>query len=105
MDDEQRTYPEGHFVARWMGIGIAMFSGVGVALSVATDNPGLIGIGPAIGVGVGLAIGAGVEERYKREGRIRPASPEDHRRKRTAVLVGLLLLLLGVGLFAILLVR
>lgn len=104
-DDDNRTYPEGHFIGMWMGIGIAIFSGVGVALSAATDNPGLIGIGPALGVAVGLAIGTGVEERHKKAGRIRPAVPGERNRRRTAVVIGLLVLLGALVLLTALLAR
>jgi len=50
MKENNKEYPEGHFVGMWMGIGVAIFSGLGIPLSIATGNPGLIGIGPAIGV-------------------------------------------------------
>jgi hypothetical protein len=34
MEKKNEKYPEGHFVGIWMGIGIAIFSGVGVPLSI-----------------------------------------------------------------------
>jgi len=48
MENKENTYPEGHFLGIWMGIGIAI-SFVIVFLCIVTDNPGFIGIGPAIG--------------------------------------------------------
>ena len=30
MEQNDKKYPEGHFVGMWMGIGIAIFSGFGV---------------------------------------------------------------------------
>ncbi|MDD4898811.1 MAG: hypothetical protein PHY70_05475, partial [Methanocellales archaeon] len=62
--EKNKTYPEGHFVGMWMGIGIAIFSGFGIPLSIATGNPGFMGIGPAIGVAFGLAIGSSIEAKY-----------------------------------------
>jgi len=55
MKKQTEKYPEGHFLGMWMGIGIAIFTGVGVPLSIATKNLGLMGIGPAIGVAFGLS--------------------------------------------------
>ena len=54
MEEKNKKYPEGHFLGMWMGIGIAIFTGVGVPISIATKNLGLIGIGPAIGIAFGL---------------------------------------------------
>ena len=50
MSDKNEKYPEGHFIGMWIGIGIAIFSGVGIPISIALKTPGLMGIGPAIGV-------------------------------------------------------
>jgi hypothetical protein len=92
---KQDKYPKGHFVNMWMAIGIAIFSGIGVPLSIATDNPGFIGIGPALGVSIGLAIGSGIEEKYKREGKIRPLTKEEEGKRKTLVTIGLLILIVG----------
>ena len=46
-----------------MVLGLAMFAPIGIVLSILTDNPGLIGIGPAIGISIGVALG---EHLYKR---------------------------------------
>ena len=69
MQENNKDYPAGHFVGMWMGIGAAIFSGLGIPLSIATENMGLIGIGPAIGVAFGLAVGASIEAKYKKEGK------------------------------------
>jgi hypothetical protein len=47
---------------RGMIIGMLMFFPVGIALSAALGNPGMIGVGVAVGLSVGLAIG---DRRYK----------------------------------------
>ena len=57
MNNDVMKYPEGHFLGLWMGIGVAIFSGIGIPLSIVTESPGLIGIWPAMGVAFGLAIG------------------------------------------------
>jgi hypothetical protein len=60
---EVKKYPKGHFIGLWMSIGIAIFSGVGIPRSIATDIPGLAGIGPALGVSIELAIGSSMESK------------------------------------------
>ena len=79
-----------------MGISIAIFSGLGIPLAIATKNPGLIGIGPAIGVALGIAIGASIEQKYKQQGLIRPLTAEEKKRKSQAVIFGTGLLIPGV---------
>lgn len=65
-----------------MVIGIAIFSGLGIPLSIILKNPGLIGIGPAIGVAFGLAIGSSIESKYKKEGKIRPLTEDEKRKEK-----------------------
>jgi hypothetical protein len=96
---EMEKYPEGHFVGMWIGIGIALFAGLGVPLAIATGNLGLMGIGPALGVTVGVAIGQGIENKYRKEGQIRPLTSEERRRRRTVVTAGVIVVLMGVILF------
>ena len=105
MEEKNKKYPEGHFLGMWMGIGIAIFTGVGVPISIATKNLGLIGIGPAIGIAFGLSIGAGIEEKYKKQGKIRPLTEEEEKRKKLAVLAGVIMLLLGVAAFLFMYLR
>jgi hypothetical protein len=102
MDDKVKKYPEGHFVGMWMGIGIAIFSGLGIPLSIVTENPGFIGMGPALGVAVGLAIGQSIENKHKQEGRIRPLTESEQNRKKNAVIAGIVLLTLGLLVFILL---
>lgn len=68
MEENNKKYPEGHFVGMWIGIGMAIFSGMGIPLSIALDAPGFIGIGPAIGVAFGAGIGSSIEARHKKRG-------------------------------------
>jgi len=93
------SYPEGHFVGLWMGIGIAAFSGLGVPLSIATGNFGLIGIGPALGVALGLAVGQSIENTYRKAGKIRPPSGEEKRRRTRLAISGAIVATLGVLVF------
>jgi hypothetical protein len=100
MEEDIKTYPEGYFVSRWMAIGAAALVGIGVPLFVITGNPGLMGIGPAIGVSLGMAVGSAIENKYKKEGEIRPLTEAEAKRKKTAlpVATGLLTLLAIIGL-------
>ena len=102
MNNKDKKFPEGHFVGMWMGICIAIFSGFGIPLSIVTENPGFIGIGPALGVAVGVAIGQSIENKYKQEGRIRPLSESEIKRKRNAVTAGIVTLASGVLIFIVL---
>jgi hypothetical protein len=95
MVDENKKYPEGHFLGVGMAIGIAIFSGVGIALSTSIGNPGLIGIGPALGVGIGLAIGKSIEDKYKKQGLIRPLTRKEEENRRKGQIFGLIAAIAG----------
>jgi len=97
--DDKKTYPEGYFVGRWMAIGMAIFAGFGVVLSVSTDNPGLIGIGPALGISFGLSVGSAIEKRHAERGQIRPKTAEEKAKERKALYVGIAVLVVGVAFF------
>ena len=99
MEENNKKYPEGHFVGMWMGIGIAIFSGVGVPLSIALKIPGLIGIGPAIGVAFGLSLGQSIESKYKREGKIRPLTEDEKKKRKILVIGGISVFILGLLIF------
>jgi hypothetical protein len=58
-----------------------------------------MGIGPALGVAFGLSIGQAVENKYKKENRIRPLTEKEKKRRNVAVMAGLAILALGVILF------
>jgi len=90
MEENNKKYPEGHFVGMWMAIGIAIFSVLGIPLAIVTENPGMIGIGPALGVSIGLSIGSGIEAKYKKEGKIRPLTEEEKKRKKIAITIGVI---------------
>ena len=95
MEKNNEKYPEGHFVGMWMGIGIAIFSGIGVPLSVALKMPGLIGIGPAIGVAFGIALGQSIESKYKKEGKIRSLTKDEKKKRKILVIAGFFVFILG----------
>jgi hypothetical protein len=92
----KEKYPEGHFIGLWMAIGIAIFSGFGIPISVSTGNSGLIGIGPAVGICIGLAIGSSIENRYKKQGSIRPLTKKEKNRQKISLIIGILILLIGI---------
>ena len=95
MESSKEQYPQGHFIGLWMGIGIAIFSGIGIPLSIITDNPGFIGIGPAIGVGFGISIGQVIENKYKKQGKILSRSESEFKRNKIAVFIGIIILIIG----------
>lgn len=105
MEKKNQEYPEGHFIGLWMGIGITIFSGIGVPLSLVLKIPGLIGIGPAIGVAFGLAIGQSIESKYKREGKIRSLTEEEKKKRKMLVIAGFSILILGFLVFLMIFLR
>lgn len=102
MKENNKKYPEGHFVMMWMAIGIAIFSGLGIPLSVVTENYAFIGIGPALGVSIGLVIGSSIEAKYRKEGKIRPLTEEEKKRRKIGITAGIVILLLLALIFLIL---
>ena len=99
MEEKNKKYPEGHFIGMWMGIGIAIFSGLGIPLSIISKTPGLIGIGPALGVAFGLAIGSAIESKYKKEGKIRPLTKDEKKKRHIAVITLIAVFILGLAIF------
>lgn len=65
MDEKQMSNDELRERERERGmiLGMLTFFPIGVALFIATGNPGMIGTGVALGLPIGLAIG---ERRYKK---------------------------------------
>ncbi|MFC1800916.1 hypothetical protein ACFLZB_00415 [Nanoarchaeota archaeon] len=101
----KKKYPEGHFTGMWMGIGIAIFTGVGVPLSISTGNYAFFGIGPALGVAFGLAVGKSIEDKHKKKGLIRPLTPKERKRKHMGIWAGVIFLVLGVLAFLLMQLR
>jgi len=48
----------------YMGVGVVLGIGIGVAFGVAMDN---LGAGVAIGAGIGIALGSGLSKKYKQK--------------------------------------
>jgi hypothetical protein len=72
MSEKQRMQNEerNRYVAIGLAIGMPIFGLIGMALCIATDNPGLLGAGPGIGLALGIAIGEGLyRRRREREGK------------------------------------
>ncbi|MBT8209662.1 MAG: hypothetical protein KJP14_03965 [Eudoraea sp.] len=101
LNNKNKQYPEGHFLGLWMGIGIALFSGLGVVISAVMENYAFIGMGPAIGVAVGLPIGQAIENKHKEQGRIRPLIEKEKKARKNILYIGLALFLLGVVVFTL----
>ena len=80
-------YPKGY----WMGVGLSIGVAIGVALGPLFEN---IGIGIAVGIAIGSGIGASLEQKYKDN--IRPLTEQENKRRRWAVILGLLILLASV---------
>jgi hypothetical protein len=99
MEEKNKKYPEGHFVGLWIGISIAFFTMGWLPICIIMENPGLLGIGPALGMAVGVAIGQSIEEKYKSQGKIKPLTKEEKKTKKVAVITGIMILFLGLVTF------
>jgi hypothetical protein len=105
MNEIDKKYPEGHFVGKWMGIGIAICSGLWIPLCIIIKTPGLIGVGPAIGFSIGLVIGSLIESKYKKEGKIRPSTKQEKNKRKIAIIAGIAILVLGFAMFILLFLK
>jgi len=85
MNKPEKQYPEGHFIGMWIGIGIAICTGFGLPLAIATGHNGLMAIGPAIGVSIGVAIGSSIEAKRKEEGLIRPLTDKEKKDRKVLI--------------------
>ena len=101
MEKNNKKYCEGHFVGMWMGIGIVIFSGIGVPLSIILKNPGLIGIWPALGVAFGVALGQLIGSKYKKEGKIRSLTEDEKKKRKILVIAGIAVFTLGLLIFVL----
>lgn len=87
-------FPEGHF----MGLGIATFMPIGIAIGLALDN---IALGIPIGLAIGVAIGSAWENKAKKEGKLRPLTKKEKELKRKSALLGFLIAILIFITFAV----
>jgi hypothetical protein len=91
---QDERHPEGY----WTSLGISIGAGFGVALGLVFDN---LALGMAMGAGFGVAIGAALERRNKEN--LRPLTAQELKGRKWAVGLGLVVLALGVAVFAVLL--
>jgi len=103
MEKKNEKYPEGHFVGMWMAIGVGIGAGMGIPLGIAIGNPGIFGLGLPVGLALGLAIGSSIEAKYRKEGRLRPLTREEKKKKKLSVLIGVALSGIGILTFLFLL--
>ena len=97
MDEHNKTYPEGYFLALGLALGIPF----GLVFAVTLENFGFIGMGLPFGLAMGLAL----EAKYKKEGKIRPAGPKDLRRKTIGLVTGIVVALIFLVIFLVMVFR
>ena len=90
---DNELHPQGY----WIGIGISMGAGFGVAMGLVLDN---LALGIAMGAGAGVAIGAALEQKNK--DKLRPLNKQEKKMQKWGVALGILLLLVFAGLFVFL---
>jgi hypothetical protein len=94
----QQQYPKGHFVSKWIGIGMGVFTIVAFPILIAIDRVDLIALGPAFGMSIGLPIGAMIEKKHEKLGNIRPLNEKEVKKKKIGLFFGLAILIIGVVL-------
>jgi len=94
--DDNELRPQGY----WIGIGISIGAGFGVAMGLVFDN---LALGIAMGAGAGVAIGAALEQKNK--DKLRPLNEQEKTMQKWGVILGLLMLLMFAGVFAFLLIK
>ena len=87
MSENEKKYPKGY----WMSVGLGLGIAIGVAMGPIFDN---FGVGIGIGVAIGSGIGASLEQKNKDN--ICPLTEQENKRRRWAVILGLLILLASV---------
>ena len=87
-------HPQGYGV----GMGISIGTGFGVALGLALEN---LGLGIGVGIAIGAALGGAWEQRNK--DKIRPLTKQESQVQRLSIIVGVVIMLIGVGVFTALL--
>lgn len=97
MNDKDKKYPEGYFI----GIGIALGVLFGIPLAFSLENMAYIGTGFPIGLAIGIAL----EEKYKKEGRIRPLNENKKKTRKIGLIAGTGALIIGIIALLILLSR
>jgi len=63
LQQEHKLVTKGQYIGIWMAIG----TGIGVAIGAGMDN---VGGGMPIGIGIGIAVGAYLDSKAKKEGRV-----------------------------------
>ena len=98
---KSKQFPKGHFVNKWMGIGMGVFTVAFFPVLIAMDKVNFIALLPAFGMSIGLSIGFSIEKKQERLGNIRPLNEEEKKRKRIGVIIGLALLIAGLVTFVL----
>ncbi|WP_417886068.1 hypothetical protein [Zunongwangia sp.] len=70
IEKELKLVPKDYYRNTWLGFGIGAFGiPIGVAIGIALDNMGYLGIGLPIGLAIGLLIGIAKDKKAAKEGR------------------------------------
>lgn len=91
MKKSNEKYPEGHFLGYGIAIGIPLGMPIGLAL-------GNIAYGPGIGLILGAILGTFWENKYKKEGKIRPLTKKEKqtikRNQKFVLIIGVIVAIL-----------
>ncbi|PLX19514.1 MAG: hypothetical protein C0599_10795 [Salinivirgaceae bacterium] len=96
-----KQFPKGHFVNKWMAIGMGIFTVAFFPVLIALDKVNLIALLPAFGMSIGISVGLAIEKKQERLGNIRPLNESEKRKKRIGVFVGTAILIVGIITFVL----
>ena len=77
-------YPKGHFISQWMAMGLV----ISLPFGIAFEN---ISLGLPIGLLLGLAIGTSIENKMKKQGKIRPLTKEEKKRQKIVSIAAIII--------------
>ncbi len=95
MGKKNKKYPEGHFIGLWMLLGLLF----GLPFAFAFGGTQFVGVGFSIGACFGLIMGFVMETKYKKEGKIRPLTNDEKKKRKIAEIVGIVAVIVALAIF------
>lgn len=70
LESKEKITAKNHYRNLWLALGMSAFGiPLGVAISIASNNWGMVGVGLPIGMGIGIGFGASLDKKAQAENR------------------------------------